>query len=280
MVCFSILSSFTNIFNNILFRYEAGDHIAVYASNNPVDVDKLCKFLGVDGEQTFSLENVDGNILNKLESTNHENFKRIVRKNTPSLALLRTEQVAWLEYSHSNADLALSHYVDIHGQPRSNLLAELVQYSPAQSESRLMLEKLCGIHGQDPAKAKKLYQEWVLDARRTIYHILEDLDGKWSALCNRKQTNYSEVKIPADHLLELLPRLQPRYYSIASSPKHDATRVAICAILVKYKASKERLNIGVATGFMSNKLPSEIADVPSPTLPIFIRRSQFKLPFR
>ena len=68
MVCFSILSSFTNIFNNILFRYEAGDHIAVYASNNPVDVDKLCKLLGVDGEQTFSLENVDGNILNKLES--------------------------------------------------------------------------------------------------------------------------------------------------------------------------------------------------------------------
>jgi len=217
-------------------RYEAGDHIAVYASNNPVDVDKLCKFLGVDGEQTFSLENVDEDSSKKYPF--------------PCPTTYRT---------------ALSHYVDIHGQPRSNLLAELVQYSPAQSESRLMLEKLCGIHGQDPAKAKKLYQEWVLDARRTIYHILEDLD---------------EVKIPADHLLELLPRLQPRYYSIASSPKHDATRVAICAILVKYKASKERLNIGVATGFMSNKLPSEIADVPSPTLPIFIRRSQFKLPFR
>ena len=78
--------------------------------------------------------------------------------------------------------------MDIHGQPRSNLLAELVQYSPAQSESRLMLEKLCGIHGQDPAEAKKLYQEWVLDARRTIYHILEDLNGNCSALCNREQT--------------------------------------------------------------------------------------------
>jgi len=52
---------------NIIFRYEAGDHIAVYASNNPVDVDNLCKLLGVDGEETFSLENVDGNISNKFK---------------------------------------------------------------------------------------------------------------------------------------------------------------------------------------------------------------------
>ncbi|CAG5100440.1 Oidioi.mRNA.OKI2018_I69.XSR.g16998.t2.cds [Oikopleura dioica] len=217
-------------------QYEAGDHIAVYASNNPVDVDKLCKLLGVDGEETFSLENVDEDSSKKYPF--------------PCPTTYRT---------------ALTHYVDIHGQPRANLLAELVQYTPPQSESRLMLEKLCGIHGQDPAEAKKLYQEWVLDQRRTIHHILEDL---------------TEVKIAADHLLELLPRLQPRYYSIASSPKHDSTRVAICAILVQYKASKERINTGVATGFMKNKVPTEGADLPPPTLPVFIRRSQFKLPFR
>ena len=118
----------------------------------------------------------------------HDKFQRIAQKNIPFLALLRTEQVSLLEHSQSSANLALSHYVDIHGQPRSNLLAELVQYSPAQSESRLMLEKLCGIHGQDPVKAKKLYQEWVLDARRTIYHILEDLNGNFSNLCNQEQT--------------------------------------------------------------------------------------------
>ena len=61
---------------NLIIRYEAGDHIAVYASNNPVDVDKLCRLLGVDGEETFSLENVDGNISNKfLQNNSLINFR-------------------------------------------------------------------------------------------------------------------------------------------------------------------------------------------------------------
>ena len=111
---------------------------------------------------------------------------------------------------------ALLHYVDIHGQPRANLLAELIQY--ASGESKTILEKLCGSNSHDPTEAKKFYQSWVLDDRRTIYQILEDLP----------ELN----NIPIDHLMELLPRLQPRYYSICSSPKVDANRVGICAILV------------------------------------------------
>ena len=53
--------------------------------------------------------------------------------------------------------------------------------------------------------AKAYYKSYIADSRRTIAHVLEDLNGT--------------ENIPIDHLLELLPRLQPRYYSIASSPK-------------------------------------------------------------
>ena len=48
------------------------------------------------------------------------------------------------------------------------------------------------------------YSEWVVKARRTIVAVLEDLPS---------------FKPPLDHLLELLPRLQARYYSISSSSK-------------------------------------------------------------
>ncbi len=54
------------------------------------------------------------------------------------------------------------------------------------------------------ASLQALYQSWVLDACRNILAILEDMPS---------------LRPPIDHLCELLPRLQARYYSIASSSK-------------------------------------------------------------
>lgn len=48
------------------------------------------------------------------------------------------------------------------------------------------------------------YSEWVVKDKRTIVAVLEDLPS---------------FKPPIDYLLELLPKLQARYYSISSSPK-------------------------------------------------------------
>jgi len=216
-------------------RYEIGDHVAVYPTNDAVAVDFIGKRLGIDLDEMFALENVDEDSNKKYPF--------------PCPTTYRT---------------ALSHYVDIHGVPRANLLAELIQY--ASGEAKTTLEKLSGNGGHDPVESKQFYQSWVVDARRTIYHILEDLPELTS--------------VAIDHLLELLPRLQPRYYSICSSSKVHPNSVGICAILVDYKTLSGRTNKGVATGYLKNKLPSSSEDVPSPRVPIFIRRSQFKLPFR
>lgn len=51
---------------------------------------------------------------------------------------------------------------------------------------------------------QRQYSEWIVRAKRTIVHVLEDLPS---------------FKPPLDNLLELLPRLQARYYSISSSFK-------------------------------------------------------------
>lgn len=69
-----------------------------------------------------------------------------------------------------------------------------------QSQEQEMLKLMASTSPE----GKQLYSKWISDDNRNIVHILEDLPS---------------VKIAVDHLCELLPRLQPRYYSISSSPK-------------------------------------------------------------
>lgn len=70
-------------------------------------------------------------------------------------------------------------------------------------------------------EGKALYQSFVGEACRNIVHILEDIPS---------------CKPPLDHVCELLPRLQPRYYSISSSPKvkwHTVTKIKHSRKIVK-----------------------------------------------
>ena len=101
-----------------------------------------------------------------------------------------------------------------------------------------------------------------MDDCRHVTHILEDLPT---------------CKPAIDHLLELLPRLQPRFYSISSSSRVHKDRVHITAVVVEYMTKTERLNKGVATTWLKPMIPN--GDSVS-KVPCFIRRSQFRLPNR
>ncbi|KHJ83306.1 oxidoreductase NAD-binding domain protein, partial [Oesophagostomum dentatum] len=69
-----------------------------------------------------------------------------------------------------------------------------------------------------------------------------------------------------------LTDFQARYYSIASSPKHQDNRIAICCIVTKYTIG-DRLIKGVCTNYLLGK------DVNDRT-PVFVRKSQMRLPHR
>ncbi|KAL2095280.1 hypothetical protein ACEWY4_009999 [Coilia grayii] len=210
-------------------RYDAGDHVAVYPTNDATLVDRLGEVLGVDLDTVFSLNNLDE------ESNKKHPF--------PCPTTYRT---------------ALTHYLDITSPPRTNVLYELAQYAtdPQQQD---MMRKMASV----AAEGKALYQSWVLAAQRHILAVLEDI---------------SSLRPPVDHLCELLPRLQPRYYSIASSAKVHPTSVHICCVVVEYSTSTGRTNKGVATTWLRNKVPT---DNGHPALvPLYVRKSQFRLPFK
>uniref|UniRef100_A0A673N232 NADPH--hemoprotein reductase n=1 Tax=Sinocyclocheilus rhinocerous TaxID=307959 RepID=A0A673N232_9TELE len=153
---------------------------------------------------------------------------------------------------------ALTHYLDITNPPRTNVLYELAQYATEPKEQENMRKM-----ASSSPEGKALYQSWVLDSCRNILAILEDLPS---------------LRPPIDHLCELLPRLQARYYSIASSSKVHPNSIHICAVVVEYETKTGRVNKGVATNWLKSKMPTDNGH--KATVPMYIRKSQFRLPFK
>ncbi|XP_062329842.1 P450 (cytochrome) oxidoreductase b [Osmerus eperlanus] len=210
-------------------RYESGDHVAVFPTNDTAIVNKLGEILGVDLDMVISLNNLDE------ESNKKHPF--------PCPTTYRT---------------ALTHYLDITNPPRTNVLYELAQYASDPKDQENMRKM-----ASSAAEGKGLYQNWVLDASRNILAILEDLPS---------------LRPPIDHLCELMPRLQARYYSIASSAKVHPNSIHICAVVLEYTTKTGRLNKGVATNWLKNKLVTDNGHKSS--VPMYIRKSQFRLPFK
>lgn len=209
-------------------RYDAGDHVAIYPTNNVELVNKLATLLNIDLDTVFTMNNTDE------DSSKKHPF--------PCPTTYRT---------------ALFHYVDIVALPRTHILKELSRYTENNEEK----SKLEAMSGTTP-EGKAMYQSWIMDSVRHLVHILEDLPS---------------CKPPIDHVLELLPRLQPRFYSIASSPKMHAESVHVCGVVVEYTTPTGRVNQGVATTWLREKIPQG-EDLPK--VPIYVRRSQFRLPNR
>lgn len=94
---------------------------------------------------------------------------------------------------------ALTHYLEITALPRTHIIKELAEYCSDEKDKEF-LKHMASTTPEGKAK----YLSWIQDSCRNIVHILEDVPS---------------CKPPLDHICELLPRLQPRYYSISSSSK-------------------------------------------------------------
>ncbi|XP_010869620.2 P450 (cytochrome) oxidoreductase b isoform X1 [Esox lucius] len=210
-------------------RYDSGDHVAVYPTNDTTIVTKLGQVLGVDLDTVISLNNLDE------ESNKKHPF--------PCPTTYRT---------------ALTHYLDIMHPPRTNVLYELAQYATDIKDQENMRKM-----ASSSPEGKALYQSFVLEDHRNILAILEDIPS---------------LRPPIDHLCELLPRLQARYYSIASSSKVHPNSIHVCAVLVEYTTRTGRLTKGVATNWLKNKVAGDNGH--KSIVPMYIRKSQFRLPFK
>nr|UZN72640.1 cytochrome P450 reductase [Spodoptera frugiperda] len=196
----------------------------------------------------------DSNLVERLGQLTGTNLDEI-------FSLINTDQESSKKHPFpcpTSYRTALSHYVEITALPRTHILRELVEYCTDEEDKKKLM--LMATNSQE---GKAMYQSFVVEACRNIVHILEDVPS---------------CKPPLDHLCELLPRLQPRYYSISSSPKMHPETVHITAVVVKYKTPTGRVNKGVTTTWLADNKPEP--GKPLPRVPVFIRKSQFRLPLQ
>ncbi|MBM3845155.1 MAG: sulfite reductase subunit alpha [Verrucomicrobia bacterium] len=143
---------------------------------------------------------------------------------------------------------ALSHHVSIH-RASKKILYGLAERLPAGSSERSRLEALIA---DEPAAAEFLHPRDYLD-------LLKEFPA-------------ARFESP-QAFLKMLSPIQPRLYSIASSPSAHIGEVHLCVAVVRYQTFG-RNKTGLASGFLADH-----TTVGEPNIPVFVQGSaKFRLP--
>ena len=244
-------------------RYQTGDHVGVWPLNPEGEVERFLRILGLTEKRDQVLD---------------------VKSLDPALAKVPFPVPTTYETVFRN-------YLDICSVASRQNVGSFAKFAPSPA-AQSMLERL----GAD----KEYYHE-VVDARCLKLAEVLILAAGDSLSADPTSASYTRWNVPFDRIISGIPRLQPRYYSISSSPKLFPNSIHVTAVVLKYKPHEDSNHVfGVGTNYLLNLKTSAAGtkgqreqDAPQYLLegprgkyrkddrfaaPIHVRRSNFRLP--
>jgi len=252
--------------------YQHGDHVGVWPLNPDAEVDRLLCALGLYSKKDTVI-NVDS-----LD---------------PALAKVPFPVP-------STYISVLRHYIDISAVAGRQILGVLAKFAPSPEADAFM---------RNLTSNKDEYAAVVANGCLKLGEVLQLAAGN-DINAHPTPQNTTAWAIPFDIVISSIPRLQPRYYSISSSPKLNPTSVHVTAVVLKYESIANKLVAsrwvhGVGSNFLLNikhaangetaeasegiehvSLPAYAIEGPRGAhkaediykIPVHVRRSTFRLP--
>jgi NADPH-ferrihemoprotein reductase len=199
--------------------YQHGDHVGVWPSNAEVEVKRLLCVLGLWDKR----DNVIG-----IESLDPALAKVPFPVPTTYITVLRN-------------------YIDISAVAGRQILGNMARFSPSP-DAEAFLRSL--------NTDKEEYGRVIAHGCLKLGEVLQVAAGN-DIRAEPTTENTTAWSIPFDVIVSAIPRLQPRYYSISSSPKLNPTSIHVTAVVLRYQSiPSDKVPLkwvyGVASNFILN----------------------------
>ncbi|XP_060597586.1 NADPH-dependent diflavin oxidoreductase 1-like [Ruditapes philippinarum] len=166
--------------------------------------------------------------------------------NDPDASLPKLPEPCSIKYLVEN-------YLDINCVPRRSFF-EMLLYFAEEEREKEKLEEFTSSEGQDDLFT------YCNRVKRTLLEVLHDFP-------------HTSANIPFEYLFDVIPVLQPRSFSIASSIKAHPGEIQLLVAVVKYKTRIALPRRGVCSTWLSQLDPAQISHIP-----LWIKKGTIKFP--
>ncbi|GMM38422.1 NADPH--hemoprotein reductase [Saccharomycopsis crataegensis] len=228
-------------------KYSTGDHLAILPPNSNEEVDNFLKAFGLLEKRNQVV------VIKPLDTTSSHSFP-----------------------SPTTFDSIARYYLEITGAVSRQFLGSISEFAPSQQVKDLATKL---------SKDKDLFHKEITSKKFNISDALLYLsqDAPWTT-------------VPNSFIVDSVPNLQPRFYSISSSSISEKTTIHVTAVVEAETAptADKKYVTGVTTNLLHSLEVNQNAkndqlyatyDLDGPRgkfsatkLPVFVRRSNFKLP--